>query len=53
MNIRIISVLSHHLLLEMFIMRNANIQSVTSQMFGVVGPLGQNFNFFGHLGFDV
>ena len=31
----------------------ANIQSFKSQMFGVLGPLGENLDFFGPLGFDV
>ena len=31
----------------------ANIQSFTSQSFGVVGPLGENLNLFSALGFDV
>ena len=31
----------------------ANIQSFTSQIFGVVGPLGGNLDFFSPLGFDV
>ena len=30
----------------------ASIQSFTSQIFGVVGPLGENVDFFGSLGFD-
>ena len=32
---------------------NANILSFTSQIFGVVGPLGENLDFFSPLGFDV
>ena len=28
------------------------MQSFTSQIFGVVGPLGENLEFFGPLGFD-
>ena len=31
----------------------ANIQSFTCQIFGVVGPLGENLNLFSPLGFDV
>ena len=31
----------------------ANIQNFTSQIFGVVGPLGENSIFFSSLGFDV
>ena len=31
----------------------ANIQSFTSQIFGVVGPLAENLDFFSPLGFDV
>ena len=31
----------------------AIIQSFTSQIFGVVGPLGENLDFFGPLEFDV
>ena len=31
----------------------ANIQSFTSQIFGVVGPLGENLDFFNPLEFDV
>ena len=29
------------------------MQIFTSQNFGVVGPLGENLDFFGPLGFDV
>ena len=32
---------------------NVNIQSFTSQIVGVVGPLGENLDFFSPLGFDV
>ena len=31
----------------------ANIQSFTSQIFGVVGPLAENVDFFSPLGLDV
>ena len=31
----------------------ANIQSFASQIFGVVGPLEENLDFFSPLGFDV
>ena len=31
----------------------ANIQSFTSQIFGVIGPLGENLDFFSPLGIDV
>ena len=31
----------------------SNIQSFTSQIFGVVSPLGENLDFFGPLGFDT
>ena len=30
-----------------------NIQSFTSQAFGVIGPLGENLDVFSLLGFDV
>ena len=30
-----------------------NIQSFTSQMFGVVSPLGENLDFFSFLGFNI
>ena len=33
--------------------RQYTVQSFTSQIFGVVGPLGENLNFFSPLGIDV
>ena len=39
--------------LEMFTFVIANIQSFTSQIFGVVGPLKENLDNFSPLRFDV
>ena len=37
---------------NVYILVIANIQSSTSQIFGIVGPSGENLDFFSPLGFD-
>ena len=37
---------------NVYILVIVNIQSFISQFFGVVGPLGENLDFFSLLGFD-
>ena len=43
----------HSKIRNVYIFVIANIQSFISQIFGVVGPLGENLDLFSPLGFDV
>ena len=48
-----IAIYQHSKTGNVYIFVVANIQSFTPQIFGVVGPLGENFDFFSPLRFDV